>query len=229
MGCCSRSGSWGVVVVGMAGVVCGLLVGGALDLDTRSEAEGVLAPASFVQPEDEMSPEDMMAAMKELCEPVEEHELLKRMEGKWDCVAKFYMGGPDAPPTESKGSSDNRLVMGGRYVVQNFKMDEFMGEPFEGMGIVGFDRAEGKYVNDWIDTWSTGIMSMTGEYDEATETMDWRGTYVMPSPDGGKQEMPAHHVIKYVGDDKIVMEFWETNPENGEEYKGGEITYTRRG
>jgi hypothetical protein len=210
----------------MAGVVCGLLVSRAFEAEPRPSVESTVEAAGFVQPEGEMSPEDMMAAMKEMSQPTEEHELLKGMEGTWDCVAKFYMAGPDAPPTESKGSSENRLVMGGRYVVQHFKMDEFMGDSFEGMGIVGFDRAKGKYVNDWVDNWSTGIMSMTGEYDEDTKTMDWKGSWDMATPNG-PVTMPAHHVVKHVDDDHIVMEFWEAG-EDGAEHVGGVITYTRR-
>jgi len=92
---------------------------------------------------------------------------------------------------------------------------------------VGFDRAKGVYVNDWIDSWSTGIMSLVGHYDPSTRTMDWRGSFFMPSQEGA-QEMPAHHIIKTVDDDTILMEFWETDPATGQEHKGGEITYRRR-
>lgn len=185
-----------------------------------------LAPSYAIQPEGEPTAEQMMDMMKEMARPVAQHEVLKNMAGTWDCHAKFYMAGPDAPPTTSTGVSEARLVLGGRYVYQDIKMDDFMGDKFEGMGFVGFDRASGVYVNDWIDNWSTGIMRMTGEYDESTGIFDWRGSWSMATPDG-PVDMPAHHVIRPIDKDSFVMEFWEMG-ETGQEVLGGEIRYTRR-
>lgn len=226
MRCCSSLHWCAVVVACVAGIAGGLVAGRGVEAGAPSGAR--LTPAGLVQPEDEAqpSPEEMMAQMKEMSRPVAEHDALKRFEGTWDCEAKFSMAGPDQPPTTSKGVSRNRVVMGGRYLVQHFQLEEFMGEAFEGMGIMGFDRATGRYVTDWVDNWSTGIMSMTGEYDEETRTMDWRGAFVMATP-GGPVEMPAHHVVKQVDGDRFVMEFWELDAATGEERKGGEITYTR--
>lgn len=235
MGCCCRSSGWyGALVIGAAGFAGGLVAAGAFRASAPNPAvDPALEMVSFLQPEGQPedapeaqpSPEEGIEQMKELSKPVAEHDVLKSMEGDWECDAKFYMAGPDQPPQTSKGISRNRVVLGGRYLVQHFQLDEFMGGPFEGMGIVGFDRATGAYVNDWIDNWSTGIMSMKGEFDPATKTMDWRGTFLMAGP-GEPVEMPSHHVVKQPDADTIVMEFWHPGP-NGAEQLGGEITYTR--
>ena len=233
--CCKSSGSRTTIIaalVGAAGVLGGSLVTKSLDAAppvepvTEQVSPAGVVPTSF-QPEGEMDPDAMMEAMKAMAEPVAEHEMLAHMAGTWDCEAKFYMAGPDAPPTVSKGVSHNKLVMGGRYVVQHFEMADFMGGDFEGMGFVGFDRATGQYVNNWIDNWSTGIMTMTGEHHEDSHTMEWRGSWQMATPDG-PMEMPAHHIIKHTDDDHFVMEFWEADPASGEEHMGGQISYTRR-
>jgi hypothetical protein len=231
--CCQSSGWHTALVLGAAGFAGGLVVASALQGRSAPAAEPVLETVSFqqegqpeAQPEAQPSPEESMEQMKELSRPVAEHDVLKWMEGDWDCQAKFYMQGPDQPPQASAGTSRHRLVLGGRYLVQHFQLDEFMGGPFEGMGIVGFDRATETYVNDWIDNWSTGIMSMKGDYDGASKTMDWRGVFLMPGP-AGPVEMPSHHVIKHPDENTMVMEFWHPGPD-GAEQLGGEITYTRR-
>lgn len=233
--CCKSSGSRTALIaalVGAAGALGGAFVTRSLDAGpvvepvTVPESPAGVVPTSF-QPEDEMDPDAMMAAMKALAEPVAEHELLAHMAGTWDCETKFFMAGPDAPPTVSKAVSHIKLVMGGRYVVQHFEAADFLGGEFEGMGFIGFDRATGKYVNNWIDNWSTGIMQMTGVHHEADHTLDWRGSWAMPGPDG-PIEMPSHHIIKHIDEDHFVMEMWEADAASGEEFMSGQISYTRR-
>ena len=64
--------------------------------------------------------------------PGEKHKLLKQMVGRWDIASKFWMA-PDAPPMESKGSSSIKLVLGGRFVQQDYR-GAFMGIKFQGLG-----------------------------------------------------------------------------------------------
>lgn len=210
--CCAAS-KFGLTLC--VGVVAGFVV------------HSSMSPSAAMQPEGEdVSPEQMMEMMKEMSKPVAEHEVLKAMVGTWDCRAKFYMEGPESPPSVSTGVSEMKLILGGRYIIQDIEMDDFLGDSFEGMGFVGYDRATGEYVNDWIDSWSTGIMRMTGTYDESNGTFDWRGTWNMATPDGAVV-VPSHHVIKHVNDDMFIMEFWEMG-QDGNEFQNGEIQYTRR-
>ncbi len=184
------------------------------------------AGANSAQPEMEMDPEQMMAMMVEWAKPVKQHEYLKAMVGTWDCETKFWMFGDE--PIVGKGMSTSELVLGGRFVTQHFTMPEFMNMPFEGMGAVGYDKAKGKFVSVWMDNFSTGFMSMEGEWDDASKTMTWDGVATYPAGPGQTAEVPVRHVIKHLSPDKMLMEFWEPNPATGEMMKNGEITYTRR-
>lgn len=175
------------------------------------------------QPEEEMSPEAMMKMMSEWSAPTEEHKVLQGMVGEWDCVCTFQMG-PDVEPMVTKGESSSESILDGRFVTQHFSMPEFMGTAFEGMGVVGYDKTKGKYVNAWIDSMGTSISTMEGEWDAAAKTMTWNGTFSTPMG-----EMPARHVIKHIDSDHTTMEFWDADPANpGGWVKSGEIAYTRR-
>jgi len=229
-GCCCKS-SGGKAAILAAIVSAGAILLSAKFLESR-EADSASAPATSAdvvptghQPEGEMTPEQMMAMMEEWAAPVEQHELLADMAGTWDCAAKFWMG-PE--PIVSTGTAEMEVLLGGRFLSQHFVMPEFMGQKFEGLGAIGFDKAKGKYVNVWIDNFGTGMMTMEGEFDDDTHTMTWTGNAVYPVGPGQTMEVPVKHIIKHDGPDKMVMEFWEPNPETGELMRTGEITYTRR-
>jgi len=183
--------------------------------------DATITPTSY-QPEGEMSPDQMLAFFKDWAAPVEEHALLAKMAGTWTNDAKFWMA-PDAPPTVSKGKSEEKLVMDGRFLIQHYTMGDFMGMPFEGMGIVGYDKIHHAYTTTWIDNFGTRIMTMTGSYDEQTKTITWEGISSTPMGD-----MPAKHLLKFIDDDHMLLEFYDPDPANdGEFVKVGQIHYTR--
>ncbi len=183
------------------------------------------AGATNAQPEMEMDPDQMMAMMVEWSRPAKQHEYLKSLVGTWDCETKFWMGGDE--PIVGRGVSKSELVLGGRFVTQHFTMPEFMDMPFEGMGAIGYDKVKGKFINVWMDNFSTGFTIMEGEWDEANRTMTWDGMAIYPAGPGQTVEVPMRHVIKHLSSDKILMEFWEPDPATGKMMKTGEITYTR--
>jgi len=90
----------------------------------------------------------------------EHHEHMARSVGKWKTVAKMWQM-PGAPPTESEGTSEVVAVMDGRYFKTTYD-GTFMGQPFNGMGIDGYDNIRKKHVGSWIDTMGTGIMNYEG-------------------------------------------------------------------
>lgn len=195
--------------------------------ETTSPFTGQIIAAGYTQPEDmEMDPEAMMAAMKEWGATTEEHKLLEHMVGEWDCTTSFTMGGPE--PIEGTGTSQSRMVLGGRFVSTHFAMPDFMGTPYEGMGAIGYDKAKGKFVNVWMDNMNTGFSTMEGTYDEDTDTMTWTGEATYPAGPGETMTVPVKHIVKGITTDTTTMEFWEPNPMTGELHKSGTIIYTRR-
>lgn len=151
----------------------------------------------------------------------EHHARIAKMAGTFDCEVKHYME-PGAPPMVSKGTSVQTLIHDGRFLHQEFKSD-MMGQPFTGSGDWGYDNATQKYVGSWCDSMSTGIMMMTGTYDDATKT--YTSTGHMNGPGGTKCLM--REVSHTISDDQFTFEMYMTMP-GMPEIKAMEITYTRK-
>jgi hypothetical protein len=54
------------------------------------------------------------------------------------------------PPTETKGTSSVKWVLGGRYLMEQTR-GTIMGQPHEGIGITGYDNYKNMYVATWMD------------------------------------------------------------------------------
>jgi len=192
-----RSTPWIVVVAALA-------IGSPL---VAQEGEGEMDPA--------------MQAMIAAGTPGEHHEHMAFLEGAWDVSAKFWMPGSSEPMT-SGGQASFQWVLGGRYLHQAYR-GEFMGMPFEGFGVTGYDNIAGRHVATWIDSISTAIMSETGQCEDGGRTIVWHGE--MPDPATGTT-MQTRTVETRDSDDRFVMTSFMTAPDGGE-LKTMELVYTR--
>lgn len=170
-----------------------------------------------------MSPEaaaEMEAWMK-AATPGEHHQRLNYFVGSWNVTVKSYMGGPE--PMTSSGSSNVEWIMDGRYIKDTFKGD-FMGMPFQGMGITGYDNIQGHYVGLWIDNMGTGFMTSKGTWDQATKTYTFKAAYPDAMNPGKMKKLKE--VLKIVSDTEYTFTMYDTS-EDGEPKLEMEITYKR--
>jgi hypothetical protein len=161
----------------------------------------------------------MMEQMMEASKPGGHHKPLKMLVGQWDVtVTQWQM--PGAEPMVTEGKSKNEMVMEGRFVVQHFESEMF-GMPFEGIGIVGFDKNKGKHTSVWIDNFGTQVMYTEGECANhcMTETH-------LTTIDGPMGEQKVKFITNIVDENKHTMEFYNLTPDGGE-FKSMEIVYTR--
>ncbi len=184
-----------------------------------------LAP---IQAQDEqaggMSPEQAaeMAAWMKAGTPGEHHQHLNDLVGNWNCAVKFWNPGSDEA-MESSGKSSSEWILDGRYTIDSYKGD-FMGMPFEGRGICGYDNINKRYFSIWMDSMSTGYMTETGQYDAGSKTFTFTGSF--DTPTGGT--MQSKSTIKVVSKDQHVLTMWH-GESPGSLNKVMEITYNRAG
>lgn len=164
---------------------------------------------------------EMQAAWMKAMTPGEPHARMKRQCGEWDVTAKMWMQ-PGAPPMESKGKATMKMIFGDRYQLQDYQGD-FMGMPFTGMGITGYDNVTGKWFSTWIDSMSTCQMVSEG-YSSGKDTFVFEGTF--PDPVGGTMKMRM--VLTEKGPDTILFEAYTLGGPWQEEAKCMEMTYTRK-
>jgi len=164
----------------------------------------------------------MMAAWQKASTPGAQHkQLADQFVGTWDTKMTAWME-PSAPPVTSTGKSVNTAVLGGRQVRMDFN-GEFMGQPFEGVGLSGYDNVQGKYTGTWTDNMSTAVMMSKGDYDAATKTYTFRAD--MPDMMKPGATIAIRETLRVIDADHHVMEMYE--PKDGKEVKTMALEYSR--
>ena len=151
----------------------------------------------------------------------ENHAYLKQFVGTWDVKTTMWaMSGQ--PPMNEAGTYEGHLVMGGRFLQMGFK-GMMMGQPFEGMQVIGYDNTLKKYITFWIDNTSTSFYLTSGTRDAknvTTETGDW------PDPMTGKMTK-VRQVTRWTGTDAFVYEQFMVMPD-GKDFKSLELRAVRK-
>lgn len=169
-----------------------------------------------------MAQDAKMAEMMKLSSPGENHKVLDMFSGNWNYSVRFWMA-PDLKPEESKGTSASQWILGGRFVQQNVK-GTAMGQPFEGIGMIGYDNMKKEYQTLWIDNMTTGFMTGTSLYDAASKTFAETGSFSCPMT--GEAKKPFRGVMKISDPNNYTYVMYQNAPD-GKEFKAMEIVYTR--
>lgn len=176
-----------------------------------------------------MSPEmqEQMAVWMKYAAPGGPHRELAERVGTWDALVRSWCGGPDAPATESKGVSEVKPILDGRYVMERFKCDMAMGDQtmgFEGIGITGYDNYKNMYSSFWVDNMGTQMMFLLGTRAPGSNKITYYGQ--ADEPTLGVQDRMLKAVTTILSPDKHMFEMYDLHA--GDDHKVMEITYTRR-
>ncbi len=163
----------------------------------------------------------MQAAWEKAATPGETHKKLIAMTaGTWTTENTMWMD-PKKPPMKSTGTSENKAVLGDRFIEEHYT-GTFMGKPFQGEGLTGFDNTTQKLQSVWVDTMGTTMIYTEGTWDEKTKTMTMTGEENSPM---GKHTIKF--VTKFESDKKHTMEMFAPGAD-GKEMKMMEIVYTKK-
>jgi uncharacterized protein DUF1579 len=168
-----------------------------------------------------LSPEEMMKKAEAAGQPGPAHKALDALVGDWNVDARCWMA-PDGPPTENKGTAKVRWILGNRFVQEDFS-GEFMGKPFHGIALTGYDNMKKKYVGSWVDDMGTGMFISEGTADTDGKGFTFQGK--MDDPMTGQMNKPIKFVIRILDPDKHTFEMHDLTL--GEKTKTMEMTYTR--
>jgi uncharacterized protein DUF1579 len=172
-------------------------------------------------PAPQMDEAAMMAAWQKAMTPGANHQRLEPFVGSWNARTTFCMS-PDAPEQTSEGTSENRWVLGGRYLEQRYQ-GIAMGMPMEGIGFTGFDNVQGKYVGTWMDSFGTGLMNSLGVGKPSDDQIPSEAEAFDPS--GKRVRFSCQMRVR--DNDHHTFEMWTKAP-NGKRFRTLYIEYTRR-
>ncbi|RYY18864.1 MAG: DUF1579 domain-containing protein [Chitinophagaceae bacterium] len=164
-----------------------------------------------------------MKAWMEYATPGEAHKKMAKTTGTWVGETTSWMGN-GAPPTKSKSTMINKMILDGRYQLSTFKGD-MMGMSFEGMSIGGYDNHQKKYFTTWIDNMGTGFLKMEGTLDESSNKINYTGKMVNPA---NGIECNMREVYTMIDDNNGLMELYGPDSKTGKEYKTMEIKLSRK-
>ena len=182
---------------------------------------GVPALGQEATPAKEDPMQATMAAYARYAEIGEPHRQFRQRAGTWDVTVRMWPA-PGAPAEESKGVSECSLIMGDRYVLEKLESTA-LGQPFSGLGLLGFDNIKKKYVAVWIDSMSTGIMTSEG-----TPAADGKSVeYIGDLPDPVANKYRQQRAVEYEDDaDHRRMEAFDVGPD-GKLFRSMEMLYVR--
>jgi hypothetical protein len=176
---------------------------------------------------EEWKPVDSAAANKawmEYATPGDMHKMLAKSDGVWNGANTTWMENGGKPMT-STSEATNKMIFEGRYQVSEHK-GNFMGMPFEGMSITGYDNAKKKFVSSWLDNMGTGIMSMEGEWNASTKSIEFKGKMTDPTRPG--KDCDVREVYTFIDDNTQKLEMYGPDSKTGKEFKTMEIMFTRK-
>jgi hypothetical protein len=175
---------------------------------------------------------EMMERWQRASTPGKAHEALKPFAGDWKLTVKMWMGGPDAEPTVTRGTSKVEWVLGGRFLREELRCELIMPGPdgkmrkmnYEGMGMTGHDNYKNIYVASWTDNMSTHLLTMRGTRHPVSGVFTFYGE--MDEPMLGMSGLTAKYVNRLESEDKHVFSIYDLAA--GDDYKVLEIVYERK-
>jgi Protein of unknown function (DUF1579) len=143
-----------------------------------------------------------MDAYMKLAQPGEHHKHLGNLAGKWKTSGKMMT--PGQPPIEMGGTMEASWILGGRYL-QELHTGSFMGQPFEGRSLDGYDNITKEYFSTWVDNMGTGVMVFHGSCDDPCKVLT--ETAEGPDPMTGKV-VKTKNVTTFVDPDTYRFEMY---------------------
>ncbi len=194
-------------------ISCSGLVAFAISLvaATGQAQQQDASPAPFEQEE----------LLKKLATPGEHHRRLDALAGKWKLAVK-WRNTPDAKWADSKGEAEYKWILGGRFLLEEFKYD-MGGQPMEWLGIYGYDNYQKKYTAVWVDNMGTNTEFAEGQYDPKGPVFSYAGEQDDPAT-GGKRKFKW--VVTVEGQDSVRFDSYDQDP-RGKFFKNTEVSASR--
>ena len=162
-----------------------------------------------------------MKAYQDFMTPGAMHKWLAKFDGSWEADITSYMN--PANPEKSKATNVTSTIMNGLYQVGDYK-GNMMGMPFQGHSMMGYDNAKKLFVNTWIDNMGSGIIYMTGTYNEATKTLHLKGKQTNPM---NGTDVDISEEMKIIDDNNYTLVMYGSGSD-GKEIKFMEGAFKRK-
>ncbi|MHC4938729.1 MAG: DUF1579 family protein [Planctomycetota bacterium] len=181
---------------------------------------GVAALAAFLlghafaqeEPMQGWTPPDWMKAG-------DEHAELAKSVGEFDVKGEIFMV-PDQPPMVMPATATRKVIKNGLFVQEDFK-GNFMGQPFHGTLIEGYDTFRKRHVSVWFDNSSPVMQISHGE------KKDGKFIWESNNPDPQLNKIIPMKSVLEEKNGKMVMSFYRII--DGKDVIHMRLTYSKKG
>jgi hypothetical protein len=163
-----------------------------------------------------------MKAFQNYMTPGNMHKWMAGHVGTWEAEVSIWMD-PAAPPSKSKATDVVTMAMNGLFQIGQFS-SSMMGMPMTGQSTLGYNNVTKMFVLSWIDNFGSGMVNMTGVYDEKAKTLSLKGKQTDPMT-GGESDIRQEN--KFIDEDTYTMTMYGAGP-GGKEMKFMEGTFKRK-
>lgn len=198
-----------------------VLVAGTV-LITNTVVSDDKTPPDKEMTEDEKKMDEMWAEAAKYANPGEHHAYLKPLAGTWNAVCKLRMS-PEAPWQDSNATATSKWILGDRFLVTDWD-GEFMGQDFNGFGILGYDIYNKKYQSVWLENMATTIHLSEGTASSNGKVITFTGSRDDPITKTKKQYKSVYRIESK---DKFIFEMYEFG-DDGKEFKNFVVVQTRK-
>ena len=172
------------------------------------------AAATVTEDQLAQDPTSQMTRWLRASQPGAEHQRLDDLAGRYTVTIRAWLTHADQPPMQAEGEAEYRWVLGGRWLQQRLN-SRLMGLPYEGLGMLGYDRTEEHYASYWQDSLSTATRSSFGEYDEQEMQLVMRGTAHDPAT--GAEDQPIRYEIRFNDDNSHRFRAFDLSRPDGQQ------------
>ena len=163
----------------------------------------------------------MLKALDNAMDPGAGQKRLDFMVGTFDVKVLVWVDS-SKPPIESMAVAVGTWVLGHRYI-QIMQSGFVLDEPWNGIGYVGFDNVQEKYVACYMDSGSTGMEWYTGAMDPDGKSAKLTATMYDAI---SHKPTPVEMRLSITPDGNHVTELWQADP-SGKMIKLMEFQYRR--
>lgn len=149
------------------------------------------------------------------------HKHLAQFVGVWKATGKYWPT-PGATPQTFTAKSQKTMILGGRFLRENVK-GTFLGQPYEGLGLLGYDNNKKGYTATWAETGNTSLIEFFGSADASGKVFVMNGQVYDPRGQRTRQEKT---VLRVINANKHIFEAFLIG-EDGKEFRTLEVVYER--
>lgn len=164
-----------------------------------------------------------MEAYAAMMKPTAEHKALEALMGEWDMVTRAWVS-PTAAPIEMKATVKKSMDMGGRFLREDVTGADPTGQPYTGVGYLGFDPGAKQYQGVWISSNNAAMIVYSGKANPDGKSFAFTGRESDPT---GGAALDFKMTVTIDSPDKHTLVFNYLIPNAGE-LKAFEIVHTRK-